>query len=122
MRCATSATTASEIYPTSSCAYSSMGTSAERRSGYSVTSLSKRAASLGEKIEFAISLTQHHLPRQLFSGKVHLFHFVVQPDRPIRFQREGRSVAPAVFHSLVGKARPSVSDAQDNLIRPYFHH
>ena len=38
-----------------------------------MTSLSKRAASSGEKIVLASSLTLHHLPRQPFGGKVHLF-------------------------------------------------
>src|ERR1035441_5472849 len=55
-RLAISWITASDTYPTSSCAYSSIGISAERFTGYTVTSLSKRAASSGEKIEFAIVL------------------------------------------------------------------
>src|SRR5258708_37728351 len=79
-----------------------------------VTSLSKRAASSGEKIVLAISLTLHHLPRQPFGGKVHLFGDTIQFNRSIFLHVEGESVSFTVLKHLVGEAKPSASDTESN--------
>src|SRR6266702_42055 len=81
-----------------------------------VTSLSKRAASSGEKIVFAISLTLHHLPRQPFGGKVHLFGDTVQFNRSIFLHAEGGTVSFTVFQRLVRKAKPAAAYAESNFI------
>ncbi len=88
----------------SSCAYSSMGTRAERLTGYSVTRWSKRAAVAGEKIELAISLTMHHLPRQSFGGKVYLFGGSIQFNR---------SVGGDVFEEVVTGLLDGLSGGDD---------
>src|SRR5271155_4690933 len=81
-----------------------------------VTSLSKRAASSGEKIVLAISLTLHHLPRQPFGGKVHLFGDTVQFNRSVFFHVEGEPVSFTVLKRLMREAKPSAGDTEGNLI------
>src|SRR5271155_4685929 len=81
-----------------------------------VASLSKRAASSGEKIVLAISLTLHHLPRQSFGGKVHLFGSTVQFNRSIFPHVEGELVSFTVLKRLVREAKPAAPDPQRNLI------
>lgn len=81
-----------------------------------VTSLSKRAASSGEKIVLAISLTLHHLPRQSFGGKVHLFGDTIQSYPSVFFEAEAGTVSFTVFNLLVREAKPPVPDSQRNLI------
>src|SRR6266704_2406863 len=81
-----------------------------------VTSLSKRAASSGEKIVLAISLTLHHLPRQLFGGKVHLFGDTVQFNRSIFLHVEGGMVSFTVFERLVREAKPAAGDTERDLV------
>ena len=81
-----------------------------------VTSLSKRAASSGEKIVLAILLTLHHLPRQPFGGKVHLFGATVQFNRSIFLHAEGETVSFTVFQRLVRKAKPAAAYAESNFI------
>src|ERR1700729_1819669 len=87
-----------------------------------VTSLSKRAASSGEKIVLAISLTLHHLPCQSFSGKVHLLGDTIQFNRSIFFQTERGAVSFTVLDRLVRKASPAAGNPQRNLIRADFDH
>jgi hypothetical protein len=81
-----------------------------------VTSLSKRAASSGEKIVLAISLTLHHLPRQPFSGKVHLFGDAIQFNRSIFFHVEGGSASIAKLKRFVRKAKPAARNPKRNLL------
>jgi hypothetical protein len=81
-----------------------------------VTSLSKRAAISGEKIVFAISLTLHHLPRQPFGGKVHLFGDTVQFNRSIFLHAEGGAVSFTVLKRLVREAKPTAGDTEGNLV------
>src|SRR5258705_5176757 len=81
-----------------------------------VTSLSKRAASSGEKIVLAISLTLHHLPRQPFGGKVHLFGDTVQFNRSILLHVEGKAVSFTVFKRLVREAKPAAGDTKRHLV------
>src|ERR1700692_4865329 len=81
-----------------------------------VTSLSKRAASSGEKIVLAISLTLHHLPRQPFGGKVHLFGDTVQFNRSIFLHVEGEAVSFTVLKRLMREAKPAAAYAKSNLI------
>jgi hypothetical protein len=81
-----------------------------------VTSLSKRAANSGEKIVLAISLTLHHLPRQPFGGKVHLFGDTVQFNRSIFFQTKAGAVSFAAFKRLVREAKPSTAYAKRNFV------
>src|SRR3977135_4352846 len=80
-----------------------------------VASLSKRAASSGEKIVLATSLTLHHLPRQPFGGQVHLFGDTVQFNRSIFLHVEGEAVSFTVFKRLVREAKPSATDTKRNL-------
>src|SRR5271156_4004044 len=87
-----------------------------------VTSLSKRAASSGEKIVLASSLTLHHLPRQPFSGKVHLFGDAIQFNRSIYFHVEGRSASITKLKRFVGKAKPAAGDPKRNLLCADFDH
>src|SRR5271170_455711 len=87
-----------------------------------VTSLSKRAASSGEKIVLAISLTLHHLPRQSFSGKVHLLGDTIQFNRSIFFQTERGAMSFAILDRLVREASPSARNPQRNLIRADLNH
>src|SRR6266851_420141 len=86
-----------------------------------VTSLSKRAASSGEKIVLAISLTLHHLPRQPFGGKVHLFGDTVQFNRSIFFHVEGVTMSFTVLKRLVREAKPAASDTEGNLVCADFY-
>src|SRR5260370_41924580 len=81
-----------------------------------VTSLSNRAASSGEKIVLASSLTLHHLPRQPFGGKVHLFGDTVQFNRSIFLHVEGGMVSFTVLKRLVREAKPSPSDTEGDLV------
>src|ERR1700730_7576702 len=81
-----------------------------------VTSLSKRAASSGEKIVLAISLTLHHLPRQPFGGKVHLFGDTVQFNRSIFLHVEGGMASFTILKRLVRKANPAAAYAESNFI------
>src|SRR5260370_42365231 len=81
-----------------------------------VASLSKRAASSGEKIVLAISLTLHHLPRQPFGGKVHLFGATVQFNRSIFFHTEGGAVSFTVLKRLVREAKPAAGATERNFI------
>src|ERR1700761_6646366 len=81
-----------------------------------VTSLSKRAASSGEKIVLAISLTLHHLPRQPFGGKVHLFGDTVQFNRSIFLQREGGLLSITILKRLMRKPKPTAVYAEGNLV------
>ena len=85
-----------------------------------VTSLSKRAASSGEKIVLAISLTLHHLPRQPFGGKVHLFGDTVQFNRSIFLHLEGGTTTVTQFHHLVREAKPAACHTKCNLFSPNF--
>src|SRR5271170_5245811 len=85
-----------------------------------VTSLSKRAASSGEKIVLAISLTLHHLPRQPFGGKVHLFGDTVQFDRSIFLHVEGGTTTVTKFQNLVREAKPAACHTKCNLFSPNF--
>src|ERR1700723_1578275 len=85
-----------------------------------VASLSKRAASSGEKIVLASSLTLHHLPRQPFGGKVHLFGDTVQFNRSIFLHLEGGTTTVTHFHHLVRKAKPAACHTKCNLISPNF--
>ena len=81
-----------------------------------VTSLSKRAANSGEKIVLAISLTLHHLPRQPFGGKVHLFGDTVQFNRSIFLHVKGGAMSFTVLKRLVRELKPPAPDPQRNLI------
>src|SRR5260370_18418667 len=83
-----------------------------------VASLSKRAASSGEKIVLAISLTLHHLPRQPFGGKVHLFGDTVQFNRSIFFHAEGGAVSFTVLKRLVREANPSACNTEGDFVCP----
>ena len=81
-----------------------------------VTSLSKRAASSGEKIVLASSLTLHHLPRQPFGGKVHLFGDAIQFNRSVFFHLEGESVSFTVLKRLMREAKPTACDTKGDLV------
>src|SRR5260370_31618238 len=81
-----------------------------------VASLSKRAASSGEKIVLAISLTLHHLPRQPFGGQVHLFGDTVQFNRSIFLHAEGGAVSFTVLKRLVREAKPTAGDTEGDLV------
>ena len=81
-----------------------------------VTSLSKRAANSGEKIVLAISLTLHHLPRQPFGGKVHLFGDTVQFNRSIFFERESGTMSFTVLKRLMREAKPTACDTKGDLV------
>ena len=81
-----------------------------------VASLSKRAASSGEKIVLAISLTLHHLPRQPFGGKVHLFGDTVQFNRSIFLHVEGGMESFTVLKRLVREAKPSAGNTKRDLV------
>src|SRR6266700_6195269 len=85
-----------------------------------VTSLSKRAASSGEKIVLAISLTMHHLPRQLFGGKVHLFGNTVQFNSSIFLEAEVGPITVTILKRLVREAKPAAGDTEGNLFCSYF--
>ena len=85
-----------------------------------VTSLSKRAASSGEKIVLATVLTLHHLPRQPFGGKVHLFGGTVQFNRSIFLKAEAGLIAFTVLKRLVRETKPAAGDTQRNLFRTDF--
>src|ERR1700755_3524770 len=78
--------------------------------------LSNRAASSGEKIVLATSLTLHHLPRQPLGGKVHLFGDTVQFNRSIFLHVEGGTMSFTVFQRLVREAKPSAGDTECNLV------
>src|ERR1700750_1473709 len=86
-----------------------------------VASLSKRAASSGEKIVLATSLTLHHLPRQPLGGKVPLVGDTVQFNRSIFLHVEERMVPFTIFERLVREANPAAANSQRNLICADFH-
>src|ERR1700738_5001117 len=81
-----------------------------------VTSLSKRAASSGEKFVLAISLTLHHLPRQPLGGKVHLFGDTVQFNRSIFLHVEGGTMSFPVFERLVREAKPAAGHTKRDFV------
>ena len=81
-----------------------------------VTSLSKRAASSGEKIVLAISLTLHHLPRQGFGCDVHLFGDTVYFNRSVFLKAEAGSIPVTVFHLFMREAKPSACHPKRNLV------
>src|SRR5580698_2957686 len=81
-----------------------------------VTRWSKRAASSGEKIVLASSLTLHHLPRQPFGGKVHLFGDAIQFNRSVFFHVESGAASITQLQRFVGKAKPAAGDPERNLV------
>src|SRR5580698_7862181 len=81
-----------------------------------VTSLSKRAASSGEKIVLATSLTLHHLPCQSFGGKVHLFGDTVYFNRSVFLHAEGGLIPITVLKRFVREAKPTACNPQRNLV------
>src|ERR1700732_5213151 len=87
-----------------------------------VASLSKRAASSGEKIVLAISLTLHHLPRQPFGGKVHLFGDTIQFNRSVFLHVEGGTVSITILQHLVREAKPSAGDTERNFVCTDFYY
>ncbi len=58
----------------------------------------------------------HHLPRQLFGGKVHLLRVFLQFNRSIFFKRKRRAVSLAVFHKIVREANPTGGYAERDLV------
>src|ERR1700733_1717797 len=81
-----------------------------------VTRWSKRAASSGEKIVLAISLTMHHLPRQSFGGKVHLFGDTVQFNSSVFLKAEAGLIAFTILKRLVREAKPAACYAEGDLV------
>src|ERR1700722_2189282 len=81
-----------------------------------VTRWSKRAAVSGEKIVLAISLTVHHLPRQLFGGKVHLFGDGIQFNSSVFLKAEVGLIAVAIFQTLVREAKPTAGYAECDFV------
>ena len=81
-----------------------------------VTRWSKRAASSGEKIVLAISLTVHHLPRQFFGGKVHLFGDTVQFNSSVFLEAEAGLIAFTILKRLVREAKPTACYAEGDLV------
>src|SRR3984885_10127393 len=79
-----------------------------------VTRWSKRAASSGEKIVLAISLTMHHLPRQFFGGKVHLFGDTVQFNSSVFLEAEAGLIAFTILKRLMREAKPAAGDTGGN--------
>jgi len=63
----------------------------------------------------------HHLPRQPFGGKVHLFGNAIQFNRSIFFHVEGGAASITSFHTLVRKAKPVAGNAKRNLVCSYFN-
>ncbi|HEX3374919.1 MAG TPA: hypothetical protein VHS13_11975, partial [Edaphobacter sp.] len=64
----------------------------------------------------AISLTLHHLPRQPFGGKVHLFGDTVQFNRSIFLHVEGEMASFTILKRFVREANPAARNPQRNLI------
>jgi hypothetical protein len=58
----------------------------------------------------------HHLPRQLFGGKVHLLCLSIQFNRSILFQRERRAISFAVFDEVMREAKPAACDTKRDLV------
>src|SRR5580704_6663773 len=86
-----------------------------------VTRWSKRAASSGEKIVLAISLTMHHLPRQLFGGKVHLFGDTVQFNSSVFLEAEAGLIAFTILKRLMREAKPAAGHTEGNFVCADFH-
>src|SRR5487761_392386 len=87
-----------------------------------VTRWSKRAASSGEKIVLATSLTLHHLPRQPLGGKVHLFGDTVHFNRSIFLKAENGLIIVAILNHLVREAKPAASDTEGNFFCSDFNY
>jgi hypothetical protein len=81
-----------------------------------VTRWSKRVASSGEKIVLATSLTLHHLPRQPFGGKVHLFGDTIYFNRSVFLHAEGGLIPITVMKQFVREAKPVASNTKRNLV------
>jgi hypothetical protein len=58
----------------------------------------------------------HHLPRQLFGGKVHLFGDTVQFNSSIFLEAEGGLIAITILKRLVRKAKPTAGDTEGDLV------
>ena len=87
-----------------------------------VASLSKRAASSGEKIVLASSLTLHHLPRQFFGGKVHLFGDTVQFNSSVFLEAEAGLIAFTILKRLVREAKPTACYAEGDFVCADFNY
>ena len=58
----------------------------------------------------------HHLPRQLFGGKVHLLRVSIQFNRSIFFKRKRRAVSFIVFDEVMREAKPAAGNAERDLV------
>ncbi len=58
----------------------------------------------------------HHLPRQLFGGKVHLFGDTVQFNSSIFLEAEGGLIAITILKRLVREAKPAAGDTEGDLV------
>src|SRR5580698_173515 len=81
-----------------------------------VTRWSKRAASSGEKIVLATSLTLHHLPRQPFGGKVHLFGNTIYFNLSVFLKDEGGLIPITILKRFMREAKPTASDTEGNFV------
>ena len=64
----------------------------------------------------------HHLPRQLFGGKVHLLGVSIQFNRSIFFQRKRGAISLTVFNEIVREAKPTAGNAKRNLVCADLYH
>ena len=58
----------------------------------------------------------HHLPRQFFGGKVHLFGDTVQFNSSVFLKAEAGLIAFTILKRLVRKAKPAACYAEGDLV------
>jgi hypothetical protein len=63
----------------------------------------------------------HHLPRQLFGGKVHLFGDTVQFNSSVFLEPEVGLVAVTIFNLLMREAKPAAGDTEGDLVCADFY-
>jgi hypothetical protein len=63
----------------------------------------------------------HHLPRQLFGGKVHLLCRSIQFNRSILFERKRGAISFAVFDEIMREAKPAIGNAKRDLVCADFY-
>jgi hypothetical protein len=64
----------------------------------------------------------HHLPRQLFGGKVHLFGDTVQFNSSVFLEPEVGPITVTIFNLLMREAKPAAGDTEGDLVCSYFNY
>ena len=64
----------------------------------------------------------HHLPRQFFGGKVHLFGDTVQFNSSVFLEAEAGLIAFTILKRLMREAKPAAGHTKCNLFCSHFNY